>query len=33
MQVFTELNVQSSFGILVICVGQINDHCLIFYFF
>ena len=33
MQVFTELNVQSSFGILVTCLGQINDHCLISFFF
>ena len=32
MQVFTELNVQSSFGILVMYLGRMNDSCLILYF-
>ena len=32
MQVLIELNVQSSFGILVRYLGQTNDSCLILYF-
>ena len=32
MQVFTELNVQSSFGIFVMYLGRMNNSCLTYIF-